>query len=68
MTYLTRPDRENLNLKLSTRLLSFSPMTALALERIKHAWPDAYRDFPLFVKIIVDMIDADFTSYSAAWG
>ncbi len=43
----------------------FKEMVSLALERIKQAWPEAHREFPKFVKIIVDMIDADFTSYSA---
>ncbi|MEZ5428756.1 MAG: HEXXH motif-containing putative peptide modification protein [Pyrinomonadaceae bacterium] len=44
----------------------FAEMLAIALERIKHSWPEAYRNFPRFVKIVVDMIDGEYTSYSSA--
>ena len=43
----------------------FMEMVVVTLDRIKQAWPEAHRYFPRFVKIIVDMIDAAFTSYSA---
>jgi hypothetical protein len=42
----------------------FSEMITLALERIRRAWPPAYDEFFKFVRLIVDMIDSDFTSYS----
>lgn len=41
-------------------------MLAVALERIKRSWFEAYRDFPKFVRVVVDMIDGEYTSYSAA--
>ena len=44
----------------------FQEMLAVALERIKYSWYEAYRDFPKFVHTVVDMIDGDYTSYSAA--
>lgn len=44
----------------------FVASLSLALERIKESWPEAYRFFPRFVKIVVDMIDGEVTSYSAA--
>lgn len=44
----------------------FVASLSLALERIKESWPEAYRFFPKFVKIVVDMIDGEVTSYSAA--
>lgn len=44
----------------------FVESLALALERIKQSWPEAYSAFPKFVKIVVDMIDGEVTSYSAA--
>ena len=43
----------------------FGDMVALALERIKRAWPAVHREFFSFVRLIVDMIDAEMTSYSA---
>jgi hypothetical protein len=42
----------------------FREMAALALDRIGKAWPEALREFPKYVKLIVDMIDSDYTSYS----
>lgn len=44
----------------------FREMITIALERIKRSWFEAYRDFPKFVHTVVDMIDGDYTSYSAA--
>ncbi|HET9530382.1 MAG TPA: HEXXH motif-containing putative peptide modification protein [Blastocatellia bacterium] len=43
----------------------FLDMVTLALERIGRAWPPARREFDRFVSLIIDMVDADFTSYSA---
>jgi len=42
----------------------FAEMVTIAVKRIERAWPAAQRDFFKFVKLIVDMVDADFTSYS----
>src|ERR1041385_3760875 len=36
-----------------------------ALERLKTTWFDAFRELFNFVKILVDLIDAKFTSYSS---
>lgn len=44
----------------------FQEMFSIALERIKHSWYEAYQDFPKFVHTVVDMIDGEYTSYSAA--
>jgi hypothetical protein len=44
----------------------FREMFEISLERIKHSWYEVYRDFPNFVHIFIDMIDGDYTSYSAA--
>lgn len=44
----------------------FASMLKTALERIKTAWREAYSNFPRFVKIVVDMIDGEYTSYSSA--
>ena len=41
-------------------------MLTIALERIKFSWYEAYHNFPKFVKIVVDMIDGEYTSYSSA--
>jgi hypothetical protein len=43
----------------------FGDMVALALDRIRRAWPAAHQQFFSFVRLIVDMIDAEITSYSA---
>jgi hypothetical protein len=42
----------------------FQEVVSLALERIRRALPAAHVEFPKFVKLIVDMIDSDYTSYS----
>lgn len=44
----------------------FREMLTIALERISVAWQEAFHYFPSFVKIVVDMIDGEFTSYSSA--
>lgn len=43
----------------------FIEMLSLALTRIERTWPEAHRDFWKYVRIVVDMIDGDYTSYSA---
>lgn len=43
----------------------FKETLALALERIRRAWPEAHNEFSRFVRLVVEMIDGDFTSYSA---
>jgi hypothetical protein len=46
-------------------LTFFRKLVTVALERVERAWPEAHRDFFKFVRIIVDMVDGEFTSYSA---
>ena len=60
------PDRQReFEEQVAYPLSFFLEMVTLALERIKRAWPEAHRDFFKFVRMIVDMVDGDFTSYSA---
>lgn len=44
----------------------FRSVIEIALNRIRRAMPEAYDRFPDFVRIIVDMIDGEHTSYSSA--
>ncbi len=44
----------------------FREMLEIALERIKNSWSEAYRNFPKFVNLVVDMVDGEYTSYSSA--
>jgi hypothetical protein len=43
----------------------FVEMLSQALVRMERTWPEAHRDFFKFVRMVVDMIDSEFTSYSA---
>jgi hypothetical protein len=44
---------------------SFVQLLDSTLKRVKLAWFEVFRDFPRFVKIVVDLIDYPFTSYSS---
>jgi len=43
----------------------FMEVLTVALDRIKHTWPQAYDEFKKFVKIIIHLPDAQFRSCSA---